>query len=489
MTLTANHKKIRFSFHKPALALVLGLGIFASFFQNMTLPILADSLNEGTYEEQEEARRALPIESNETIDWPTGPEVGAQAAILMEAGTGTILYAKNIHEALYPASTTKILTCLIAAEKCSMDETVTFSYEAVSSVPSDGSNAGIDAGQQLSVEDCLKCILVVSANEVCNGLAEHIAGSESGFVQLMNERAVELGCVDSHFANTNGLHDEAHYTSAYDLALITREFFKNELLAKIAGMRQLHLLPTEKQPDEILVNTTNRIIRKEIPYEYYMGGKTGYTDPAHSTLVSCAEKDGMRLICVVLKEDAPDQYDDTISLFEYGFHNFKKVSVADHETNYRIDGASFFSTTNDIFGNSKPILALNSSDYLVLPTTTAFDEVDSELSYDVSNSDILAQITYTFHGVDVGKASIDFVSDARSTYDFDSQLVSELDTYTTDHSEDRHIIFINVKKIIFWIAVIFGTILLIMGCHAFLINYNILGFGNRSGHRRRKRRH
>lgn len=469
------------------LAATLTLASLAATLAMPALTVRADN-QENTVQQQQESRRAIPVESNEIQDWPTGPIVSAESAILMEADTGTILYAKNIHEHLYPASTTKVLTCLLAAENCSMDEMVTFSAEAVNSVPTDGSNAGIDAGQQLSIEDSLKCILIVSANEVANGVAEHVAGSIPEFVNMMNERAKELGCVDSHFANTNGLHDENHYTSAYDMALITREFFKNELLAKIAGTRQLHLYPSQYQPDEIWVNTTNQIIRKEIPYEYYVGGKTGYTDPAHSTLVSCAEKDGMRLICVVLKEDAPAQYQDTISLFQYGFQNFKKLKVADYETRYTMSGASFFSTTNAIFGNSRPFLSLNTDASIILPNSASFEETQASLNYDSDKTGELAEIQYTFNGVSVGSASIDFADYTHSTYEFDSQLVSQLNTYVTDDSEDGRIIFINVKKVILAVIILFGVILGVVAIHALMENYNILSSDRRRQSRRRRKK-
>lgn len=465
---------------------ITALTVSNGMFVMPALPVQADN-QENSLQQQQEDRRAIPVESNEIQDWPTGPAVSAESAVLMEADTGTILYAKNIHEHLYPASITKVLTCLIAAENCSMDEMVTFSAEAINSVPSDGSNAGIDAGQQLNIEDSLKCILIASANEVASGVAEHVGGSIPEFVNRMNERARELGCVDSHFANANGLHDENHYTSAYDMALITREFFKNELLSKIAGTRQLHLYPSQYQPDEIWVNNTNQIIKNEIPYEYYVGGKTGYTDPAHSTLVSCAEKDGMRLICVVLKEDAPAQYQDTISLFQYGFQNFKKLRVADYETRYTMTGASFFSTTNAIFGNSRPFLSLNGDASIVLPNSASFEKAQADLTYEGGNTGELAEIQYTFNEVPVGSASIDFADYNRSTYEFDSQLVSQLDTYVTDNSEDGRIIFINVKKVILVVAVLFGVILVEVTIHALLDNYNIFGSDRRRSRRRRKK--
>ncbi len=150
--------------------------------------------------------------------------MGAQGAILMEAETGTILYEKNIHEKLYPASVTKILTCLIGSEECQMDEEVTMSHDAVFSIPRNSSNIGLDEGEVITVEQCMYGILVASANEAANALAEHVSGSMEDFVALMNRRAKELGCENSHFVTTNGLHDEQHYTTPYDLALIAQKF-------------------------------------------------------------------------------------------------------------------------------------------------------------------------------------------------------------------------------------------------------------------------
>ena len=165
-------------------------------------------------EQEAEYRKTLPIQSNEIENWPDGPVVGAQSAILMEANTGTILYEKNIHEKLYPASTTKMMTCLLAIENCSLDEMVTFSSEAVFGIEQGSSNAGIDVGEQISMEECLYIILMYSANEVTAGVGEHVAGSIDAFVDKMNERAKELGCLNTHFNNSNGLPDENHYTTA-----------------------------------------------------------------------------------------------------------------------------------------------------------------------------------------------------------------------------------------------------------------------------------
>lgn len=269
-----------------------------------------------------ETHRAMEIQSNDIPGWPNGPVVGAESAILMEAETGTILYSKNIHQRQYPASTTKILTALIVSERCGLDEIVTFSHDAVFDTPRDSSHIAMNPGEELTLEQSLNAILIRSANEVCYALAEHITKTTdwSVFAGIMNDRAAELGCLDSHFVNPNGLPDDDHYTTAYDLAMIGRAFFANEMLCKITLSRRIDFPPTEKLPLGKLENNSMKIIPGgEYAYEYLIGCKTGYTDVARSCLVSCAEKDGMKLICVVMHDETPYQYQDTISLFEYSF--------------------------------------------------------------------------------------------------------------------------------------------------------------------------
>ena len=223
-----SHKKRFFQPGRTVSLFLVGFLALCSFFSDgLTIAAEAASLEE--LQEEAEARKALPIQSNEIDNWPAGPQVSAQAAILMDANTGVILYSKNIHERLYPASTTKIMTALLAMEKGNLDDMVDFSHEAVFSVPADGSNMGMDEGESVSLEECLYGIMVASANEAANAAGEYISGSIDDFVSLMNERAQEIGCTDTHFTNPNGLHDDQHYTSAYDLALISSLFFRNEM--------------------------------------------------------------------------------------------------------------------------------------------------------------------------------------------------------------------------------------------------------------------
>ena len=266
------------------------------------------------------------------LDEADAPVIQAQSAILMDVESGAILYAKNIHTERYPASITKLLTCLIAKEKCSLDETVTFSTDAVYGIERGSSNIGIDEGQTLTMEQCLYGILLASANEVAAAVAEHVAGSTEDFAKLMNAKVKELGGTDSHFVNANGLPNDAHYTSAYDMALIARAFFSDETLSKIAGTTKYHIPATATQPDEIDLQNHHRMLNgcmygSKYSYPYTVGGKTGYTNVARETLVTCAEKDGKRLVCVILKDEAPYHYEDTKALFEYGFNKFNKLDA------------------------------------------------------------------------------------------------------------------------------------------------------------------
>lgn len=435
------------------------------------------------YNAEAEARKSLPVETNSIPNWPQGPSIGAEGAILMDAESGAILYGKNIHEKLYPASTTKILTTLIAAENSNLDEIVTFSHDAVFSVPYDGSKIGMDENEQLTMEQCLAAILISSANEVSNAVGEHISGSMDAFALKMTERAKELGCLNSNFVNANGLHDENHYTTAYDLATIGRAFFANELLCKYATTKQLHIPPSDKQPDDIYANSKNMLYEgRTYSYEFLVGSKTGYTDQARQTLVSCAEKDGMKLICVIMKEESPYQYEDTLALFDYGFSNFTKINISEAETKYNINNSSFFYSENDIFGNSKPILALDSEDTIIIPITARFDETKSSISYDNVEEGEVAVITYTYQGQYVGETTLNYDTETESTYYFNDELAQEDVT-----QDEENVIMVNILTVILWVVGIAALIIVLIVLYAFVNSYHFAGYRKKRSRRRRKK--
>lgn len=446
------------------------------------------------YKAEAEARKSLPIQSNEIENWPQGPEIGAEGAILMEANTGTILYAKNIDEKLYPASTTKILTALVAIENASLDEMVTFSNDAVFSIERGSSNMGMDVGQSITMEQCLYGILVYSANEVCNAVGEHVAGSMDNYVSMMNRKAAELGCTNSHFVTTNGLHDENHYTTPRDLATIACAFFSNETLSKMAGTNHYYIGPTDTQPDDIDLWTHNALTAGTYQYDGYIGGKTGYTSDSRQTLVSCAERDGIKLICVIMREESPNQFLDTIALFDYGFNNFQKVNIAENETNYTVNNSDLFNTDSDIFFNDDPIVEIDSNDCVIIPKTITFSDLTSSLSYETANtgdsSSMLATINYQYHGADVGSASITLTpiqtSDRTNPV---AETSSPGNPQETEESQTGvRIIFINILKVIGIILLVLFLILVAIFTIAFCRNYNFARRRRSRINRKRRRR-
>ena len=419
-----------------------------------------------------EARKSLPIQTNEIDNWPVGPAISAESAILMDANTGIILYAKDIHKKSYPASTTKLLTCLIAMERGNLDDMVNFSYDAVFSVPAGASNMGMDVGESITLEQCLYGILVGSANEVANAVGEYVSGSLDDFIADMNTRAVELGCTDSHFVNTNGLPDDNHYTTAYDLALIASAFFQNELLCKIGNTARYHFEPTATQPDDFYQNNKHQLINGEIVYEGILGGKTGYTDTARQTLVTCAERNGMKLVCVVFKEESPTQFTDTVELFDYGFNNFQIMNISENEDEYQMESSGFLQTGNDIFGSSKPILSIDSDSYVIIPNTITFDDLDSKIDYSVSDEKRIAQIGYSYNGIYVGNAYLNLASDTTSTYEFDTGIETadvSVEKIETEPSSATTI-FVNVKKVLIGILLFAGTVILLLILRALIMN-------------------
>ncbi len=270
------------------------------------------------------------IQSNEVSGWPQGDAVQAEAAIVMDAETGAVLYAKDIGEVLYPASITKIMTALLALENGNLDDVVKFSEYAVYSIEYGSSHLGLTEGEELTLEQCLYGILLASANEISNAVAEHIGGDVTHFVEMMNERAAELGCVHTHFVNPHGLHDEDHYVCAWDMALIMREALRNPKFREIIGTVE-YFYPETNLVDEkrYFMNHHKMISEEGELYDGCIGGKNGFTDEAWNTLVTAAERDGQELICVVLKVPGQyESYEETRVLLDYGFDHFSNVQVS-----------------------------------------------------------------------------------------------------------------------------------------------------------------
>lgn len=343
-------------------------------------------------------------------DWPAEPSIVAPSGILMEASTGTILYDKNMHEQHYPASITKIMTALLAIENCSMDEIVTVPHDAVY-MEDKGSHIALDEGEELTVEDCLYAIMLASANDAAYALAVHVGGTIEDFADMMNKRAEELGCQDTHFTNPHGLPDENHVTSAYDMALITREALKYDLFRTIAGTTYYEIQPSEKQPDLIPMSHHHAMLfNGQYHYDGVFAGKNGYTVAAQNTLVTCAERNGMDLICVTMQTEGRQVYVDAATLFDYGFENFSKLDIGQNT------GGNVTATVHAMVGeteNSVPVteeipVQVAEDGYVVVPSTASFADLTPDLYYDAENAveGETAVLEYRYGDRVVGQATI-----------------------------------------------------------------------------------
>jgi len=253
------------------------------------------------------------------------PSLVGEAAILMDVQTGKILYEKNSHTRMEPASTTKIMTAILALEKGNLSDIVTATGNPRLA---EGTRIYLEEGEQLTLEEMLYAMLLNSANDAAIAIAEHIAGDVPSFVEMMNQKAREIGAKNTTFVNPNGLTEEGHLTTAEDLALIARYALNNiPKFREIISTKQKTIPWPGKEWDRLLVNT-NKLLDK---YEYADGVKTGYTTSAGHTLVSSATRDGWQLLAVVLKSDSNNIWKDSIALLEYGFAYFQPIKIIEKE--------------------------------------------------------------------------------------------------------------------------------------------------------------
>lgn len=268
---------------------------------------------------------------------PKTPEIVAPSALIMDASTGIVIYDKNMHEKKYPASITKIMTALLTLEHTeNLSERITFSHNAVFSLPYGSSHIAMDEDETLSIEEALYALMLASANEVANALAEHIAGSTEAFAVKMTEKAKSLGALNTNFSNPHGLHGEDHYTTAYDMALIMRAAVQEPQFVKLISTSFYEIPYTEKNPEPKSMHNTNRLIQTSSEYfhEDVVGSKTGFTNEAGQTLVTYGKRGELELITVVMQDDKPGLYTDTHALLDYGFERFKKVDFFDSYSTY-----------------------------------------------------------------------------------------------------------------------------------------------------------
>ena len=269
------------------------------------------------------------ISTNQIQGWPAGPDITSDTGILMDADTGVVLYNKGGDEQRYPASITKIMTLLVAVENSTMDEKVTFTETGVRNVTADSSNIGTQVGEVLTMEDCLHALIIQSANDVAAQIAEHIGGTEQAFIDMMNQRASEIGCTNTHFANSSGLPDDNHYSSARDIAKIMRAGLKNARFRKVLETVN-YTIPATNLSAARPMHTHVPLLAKEssLYYEGCIGGKTGTTVAAGHTLVTGVTRDNTTYIAVTMRgTELSNSCMDSTAMFNYAFENFTKTEV------------------------------------------------------------------------------------------------------------------------------------------------------------------
>ena len=355
------------------LASLMVLGLSASLL--CQVPVMAEEAAQ-----TQTADTAGGITTNSISGWPQASDVSSEAAIVMENSTNTVLYSKNADEILFPGSTVKIMTCLLALENAQLTDQVTMTATGVSGVTDGGASISSQVDEVFTIEQCLYAIMVASANDIALQIAEHIGGSVDNFIQMMNSRAQALGCTNTIFTNPTGLPDENQHTTAHDMALIMQAAISNDSFRTIAAATSYTIPATNKAAAR---NLTSKFTMTDTAstgfYEGCIGGKEGYTEASGSTLVCAAQREDMTLISVVLKGASGQTAPDAASVLNYGFDQFQLLSLGDSD------------------------FSIISGGDVIVPKGTSADSLTTE---DTQNGDEINR-TYLFNGAAVGNAVLE----------------------------------------------------------------------------------
>lgn len=342
------------------------------------------------------------------------PVILSESAVLIDGVTGTVLAHKNADKKMYPASLTKIMTAILALEKGKLTDVITVDDDTPFEI--DGSHIALEPGEILTLKDLLYALMLPSANDAASVIAKHYGGSLENFVKLMNEKAKEIGAYNTNFTNPHGLHDTNHYSTAADLALITKYAMGNETFRKIVSTTKYEIQTTNKKNEpryftnlnKLIYNTSyNQIVVDGVYvspyYEYATGAKTGYTPQAGNCLVATAKKDGTELIAVTMKGISLEMYQDAHNLFNIGFEEYVNAKLAGKNT--------FIKNIKISNGDSKEISLITESDLTALVEKSSLDNIKSniyidEISLPIEKNQIVGKIEYTLDSEVIGTVNL-----------------------------------------------------------------------------------
>ena len=402
--------------------------------------------------------------------WPKCPSIKAKSAVVMDLATGTVLVSKNPDKKWYPASTTKVMTALLAIEHAkSLDEMVEFTQAAIDASEPGSSSIGMTPGEKLPLRECLYGLMLASANEVANALAIHTAGSIKNFADMMNARAKELGCTNTHFKNPSGLYEKDHYTCPEDLAKIAREAVKLDAFREIAGTRT-HVIPeTNLMKEKRPVSNTNQLFNPvkfpQYGYEYCYAGKTGYTNEARFNLVSFSKKGAMNVVCVIMNADSKDiQYTNTKKLVDYAFKRFRMLQADKIPLKISESGSS---TYQHILENDPSAeFTVSGASVFAVPKKCDINGVVTEITKNEltgisAGANCIGSVEYKYNGETIGNAEIIYTS--AKAYSFEKPKVeSEVKPEVTEEKKETNY---------FAIAMIVGAVIIILAMLWYLIIY------------------
>lgn len=381
------------------------------------------------------------VDSNAIKGWAKGPQIYSEAGIVMDIDSGAILYAKNIDNPHYPASITKILTALVALENNELTDTVTITPEDYNFLKRGDNHIGLKNKEEITMEDALHGTLLASGNEVAHALGSNTEGGYDNFIRLMNEKAKELGCKNSNFMNSHGLHDDNHYTSARDMALIGAAAFKNAEFRRITGTKLYTIPETNVTNEKRTFENHHKMLfdwRSQY-YEYCVGGKTGYTDDALNTLVTFATKDDVNLVAVVLRtHGSGNTYVDTRAMLDYAFESFTKISV----------------TVDTIEG--KGLKSVDENAYVMVPSGISFEQLDCNVENPTELGDKTGEVSYTYEGQIVG------VFEMTITDEYYNELHGIEEEEKKDVPSEKPSVFLIVLKVLLIVVIIIVVLFLVL---------------------------